>query len=275
MELESKRAEYEQRGIHVAAASYDSVEILETFAERRGITFPLLADPDYRMIEAFDIVNDGVPEDAEYYGFAYAGYYMIDASGVVTAKFFNEQNNDRNTAASILVHELGADADGRQGKVENDHLTLQWSTSNATLRPGQRGVLVIDVELKPKMHVYAPGVEGGYIAIDWQIAEADGIEALAAAYPPSRDKHLPAIGETVPVYENELRVLRDVHLLGGRELPEVLQGRKEVVLEGGFKYQACDDKKCYRPTTIPMRWTFALEEHDLVRVPETIRRGSN
>ncbi len=272
MELESKRAEYEKRGIHVAAASYDTVEILETFAERRGITFPLLADPEIRMIEAFDIVNDQVPKDSEHYGFAYAGYYMLDAEGVVTAKFFNEENNDRTTAASILIHELGAEADGLQGEAETDHLNLRWSTSNTRLRPGQRGALVVDVELEPKMHLYAPGVEGGYIAIDWQMESHEGIEIDAAAYPASKDKHLPAIAETVPVYEGKLRIVRDLHLLGGRSMPDVLKGQTEVVLTGVFKYQACDDRKCYRPATLPMQWTFSLEEHDLVRVPDAMRR---
>jgi len=272
VELESKRAEYEKRGIHVAAASYDTVEVLETFAERRGITFPLLADPEVRMIEAFDIVNDQVPKDSEHYGFAYAGYYLLDASGVVTAKFFNEENNDRTTAASILLHELGAEADGLQGEAETDHLTLRWSASNANLRPGQRGALVMDLDLEPKMHLYAPGVEGGYIAIAWQMESLEGVEIDSAAYPASQEKHLPAIGETVPIYEGTLRIVRDVHLLGGRSIPEALNGQTEVVLKGVFKYQACDDRKCYRPTTLPVQWTFGLEEHDLVRVPDAMRR---
>ncbi len=272
MELESRRSELESRGLGLAAMSYDSVAILENFAERKGITFPLLADPDYETIQEFGIVNDGVPKDAEYYGFAYAGYYVVDPSGVVKAKFFNEENNDRTTSASILIREFGADAN-QQGAVETDHLILRWSTSNIALRPGQRGALVLDVELKEDMHVYAPGVEG-YIAIDWNVAPATGVEIMPAVYPGSETKHLPAIEETVPVYEGAFRVLRDVRLLGGRQLPDEIAGKTSLTLAGSFKYQACDATKCYLPATIPLEWSFGLRAHDLERVPESIRRGA-
>ncbi len=70
------------------------------------------------------------------------------------------------------------------------------------------------------------------------------------------------------------RVLRDVRLLGGRQLPDELVGQTSLSLTGSFKYQACDAIKCYLPTTIPLEWSFELKEHDLERVPEAIRRGA-
>ncbi len=251
--------------------SYDSVEILTTFAGRAGISFPLLADPGYRVIDAFGIVNQEVPKDSPHYGFAYAGYYLVDADGLVTAKFFNEENNDRVTSASILVRRFDAPGDSRQGEAETDHLTLRWSASNPELRPGQRVALVLEVEPKDGMHVYAPGVEG-YIPVAWTMSGVDGAQLPAPRYPPSVSKHLPAIDETVEVYEGAFRVLGDVRLLGGRRLPEELAGRDELVLEGEFKYQACDAKKCYFPRTIPLQWTLKLAGHDLTRVPEGMRR---
>ncbi len=274
MELESQRAGYEAQGIHVAAASYDSVAILETFAERADITYPLLADPDFEMIKAFGIVNESVPKESEAYGFANAGYYLIDAQGLVTAKFFNEPNNDRTTAASIRILELSGAGD-QEGEAETDHLTLRWSASNQALRPGQRGVLTLEVELPDGMHVYAPGVEGGYIPISWTLTASPGSEFEDATYPVAITKHLPAIKETVPVYEGNFRLVREIHLGGGRELPDELKGETELTLRGGFRYQACDARVCYPPLTVPLEWTFVLEPHDRVRVPENIRRGAS
>lgn len=256
----------------MAALSYDSVEILSHFSERANIAFPLLADPDHRVIERFGLVNQEVPKDHAYYGFAYAGYYLIDEHGVVTSKYFNEENNNRSTAAGILIRELDGQAGLEQGEVETRNLTLRWSVSNPILRPGQRGVLKLDVEPKSKWHVYTPEVEK-YIPVSWRMNDIDGvIEFAAATFPAGQELHLPALEETVPVYSDSFQVLRDVRLLGGQQMPEALQDKKELVVEGAFKYQACDDEKCDFPVTIPLKWTFQLEEHDLTRVPEEMQR---
>ena len=61
MELESKLAEFRKLGLGVAAISYDSPDILKSFATRRGITFPLLSDEGSKVIRSFGILNAEVP----------------------------------------------------------------------------------------------------------------------------------------------------------------------------------------------------------------------
>ena len=46
------------KGINVAAISYDSPAILENFAKRRSITYPLLSDTSSTVIDAFGIRNE-------------------------------------------------------------------------------------------------------------------------------------------------------------------------------------------------------------------------
>jgi hypothetical protein len=212
-----------------------------------------------------------VQKDSPHYGFAYAGYYLVDAEGVVTAKFFNEENNDRTTASNILVREFNAGGGERKGEAETNHLTISWSAGNATLRPGQRTLLILEVEPKPGMHLYAAG-EHSYEVIDWRVAETPGADLKEVSYPDAEMMHLPAIKETVPVYDEPLRIVRDLRVEGSREFDEVLQGKESLILEGEFAYQACDAKKCYRPASVPLKWTFNLEEHDLVRVPDEVKR---
>jgi hypothetical protein len=257
----------------VAAVSYDSVEILRAFSDRVDLNFPLLADPDIQVIQAFGIVNTNVEKDSPYYGFAWAGYYLVNHDGVVTAKFFNEANNDRTTAANILVQQFGADAGSRQGKARTKHLTARWSVTNDTVRPGQRGALVLEVKMKPGMHLYAPG-EHDYIAVEWPMEESPGAEFLAAAYPEPETLYLEVIDESVPVFEGKIKVVRDLHMMGSREWPDDLKDVETLEIKGEFRYQACDDKACYPPVAIPMTWTLNLEPHDRVRVPEDIRRGA-
>ena len=254
----------------MAALSYDSVEILETFSDRAGITFPLLADTDYQVIDTFGLVNKDVEPDSPYYGFALAGYYLLDAEAVVTAKFFNEANNDRFTAANILVREFDAGAE-HQGKAETRHLKLAWSVTNPAVRPGQRVALTLEIEPRRGMYLYAPG-EHAYMAIDWELEPVDGTELFATSYPAGERKELKAIQETVPVYQKKLRLARDLHMLGGREWPPELEGVGELTLEGTLRYQACDARRCYTPATVPLKWTLQLEPHDLTRVPTALRR---
>lgn len=211
------------------------------------------------------------PESSEY-GFAYAGYYMVDPKGVVIAKFFNESNNDRYTSANILSTQFGSAGELRQ-TVKNKQFKATYSASNPTLRPGQRAALIVEVNLKKGVHLYAPG-EHSYVIVDWTMDAVEGAEFLETDFPPSTTMHLPAIQETVPVYESKLRLTRDIHLLGGRHMPEVLKGVDSLKTSGTLRYQACDAKGCYPPDTIPLEWTFELKPHDLTRVPDEIRRAN-
>ena len=55
-----------RQGIEIAAISYDTQEILATFSERRGITFPLLSDVGSATIARYGILNTVVDEALDY-----------------------------------------------------------------------------------------------------------------------------------------------------------------------------------------------------------------
>lgn len=259
MELEQRRSDFEKRGLRVAALMYDPVETIRAFAQRKGITYPLLSDPESEVIRAFGILNTNIPEGSKAYGIPFPGTYIIDENGVVRAKFFEEDHRERYTASSILVRYFRDDAGRAVKTTETKHLKLTASASDAVVHPGSRVTLVLKVELKPKMHVYAPGVAGGYIPIAWKMPRSGAWVALAAEYPESRTLHLEAIDETLPVFEGEFAVTRDVVFGQRTELaPVVRDGR--ITVKGSFRYQACDDKMCYPPQTLPLEWSFAVED---------------
>jgi hypothetical protein len=271
VQLDRKRQEFEKRGINVAAISFDPVAVLQNFAQRTGVQLTLLSDPESKVIRAFGILNQSIPKDHQFYGIPNPGDYLIDENGVVKAKFFEEKYADRYTAGEILVRTLGVETGGRRTQTGTDHLTVTASASDDILRGGNRLALIVDVDLKPKMHVYAPGVEG-YIPVDWEMEEVSGITNYAAAYPASETLHLPAINESVPVYQGRFHMVRDVMIGQPKEIQHLLNAQGELVIKGSFRYQACDDKICYLPKTIPLEWTFRFEEHDRTRAPEEIRR---
>ncbi len=270
--MERKREAFEQDGIHVAALSYDSVEILRHFRSRRGIGFTMLSDPDSAVIRKFGILNDSIAETHPFFGIPHPGQYLVDENGVVQAKYFEQSYRDRFTTGLIMVRQLGADLGALRTETETDHLTVSSWASDQILIGGNRVALVLDIDFKEKMHVYAPGVEG-YIPVNWELEEVAGLTTYAPTYPQSEMLHLPAIEETVPVYEGSVRFLAEVKIGQKKQVEHLLDEFGELTVRGKLRYQACDDTICYLPQEIPLEWTFALDDIDRTRVPEELRRN--
>jgi hypothetical protein len=64
---------------------------------------------------------------------------------------------------------------------------------------------------------------------------------------------LKVIHETLPVYKDRFAVTRDVVFAQQKELATAAGSGKEISMEGAFRYQACDDKECYLPESIPLK----------------------
>lgn len=293
MELQAHQKEFRKRGLNVAAISYDSVEVLRDFAARRGIAFPLLSDKDSQVIRAFGILNENAPRDSFVYGVPNPGTYVLDAAGAVTAKYFEDDYTERVTASDILVRQFSAIPSAGPGVEETKHLRLTAASSANAARGGQKIALILNIELKPGMHVYAPGVRG-YKPVDWEMltaaAKPEGEAQTAGGpgqvrlpgrlftevtWPAPRMLHLKAIGETVPVYEKKLRLVREVTIPSDKLLREVTSPSGVLTLEGVFRYQACDAKTCYNPVSLPLVFSIQILKHDTERVPVELRRQAN
>ncbi len=264
MELEQSLDSLKQQGLGVAAISYDSRELLHHFAERLGgFSYPLLSDPDSAIIRAFGILNTNIPEGHEWYGICFPGTYIVGPEGTVRYKYFEQMHRQRLTAATILTKEYGVGGEKRT-EVQTAHLTLTAFPSQDAVRGGNRLSLVFDLDLAPEMHVYAPGVEG-YIPVAIAVEEETYLKIHAAEFPEPRMLRLEAIQETVPVYEGKVRIFQDVTLS-----PRLKQSQLEISTI--FTYQACDDKICYPPVRVPLRFDLDIEVHDTQRSPESLQR---
>jgi len=252
----------------LAAISYDSVAVLKNFADRKHITYPLLSDPDSKIICTFGILNETVPADSMACGIPYPGTYVVDTSGKVVAKFFEDDFKERTPTLEILDRVGGAPG-STQATVEAKHLRLSSSASTNTVHLNQRVALFLDIDLMPKMHVYAPGVQG-YIAIEWKMTET-AAKFYPVRYPAPEKLRLEVIKETVPVYRGHVRLADDVVIGPEAQVKPVLNERGEMVLKGTLRYQACDDHECYIPETVPLKWTLEFEALDRERVPTEIQ----
>jgi peroxiredoxin len=270
-ELDRHQNTFRRLGLGVAAVSYDSGAVLRDFAQRKNIHLTLLSDADSKFIRALGILNETVPKDSPYFGIPYPGVFVLDGKGIIRAKYFADDYRERYTSAGILLHEFGVIPPADDNEIEGKQLTLQAGASNALVSAGQTIALTLEVELKPNMHVYAPGVDG-YIPIDWKMKDSDQAVARATVYPGAQKLYLKAIDETVPAFSGHFLLTRDLTIGPEEKVQGALDRSGRFSVEGTLRYQACDDRICYIPQELPIRWTFEYQTLDQQRVPGQLQR---
>jgi AhpC/TSA family/Thiol:disulfide interchange protein DsbD, N-terminal len=269
VQLQNAKQRFEAQGIKAAAISYDSQAILKDFAERHKIDVPLLADPDSKVIRSYQVLNEKA--DGMTKGMALPGFFYLDQSGVVQEKYFEENYANRFTANNVIARlfpELTVEV---SQNVEAPHIELALAQADSTVIPGSRTSLYADIALPAGTHVYAPGAVG-YKPVALTVQPSAEIEIAAASYPEPKTLYLDAIQEKAPVFEGKFRIVQDVKVAVSKALVESLgTGGKTVLIAGEFKYQACDDKICYRPIAVPVSWKLQVLPLDRERAPEAIR----
>ena len=248
----------------LAAISYDSPAVLAQFAERTHIEFPLLSDAGSEIIRRFGILNETIQRGNPAYGVPYPGVYVLDSRGVVRAKFFEGDYRERDTAGMILLKQFGIPPDDTHASVTAKHLQVSAAATDSRAQAGQHVSLLLDLEIPPGVHVYAPGVKG-YIPINWEIAGNDAVKAGPVEYPESKMMTLDAIHETVPVYVGHVRLIRDVAIGTQKDLASLLDAQGNLSIAGSLRYQACDQTQCFIPEIVPLTWTLKIEQLDRVR----------
>jgi hypothetical protein len=259
---------FEKQGVKLAAISYDTEEILKFFADRHKIEYPMLADPDSKVIQAYSVLNQEATGMQK--GYARPGYLFIDTNGIIREKFFEPKYRERLTGNSLIAKlfpELGQEV---TETVAAPHLDLALEQSDRTGVPGTRVTLVAEVRLPPDVHVYAPGTHG-YRAIRLVIEPTPELELRPLAYPTSKILYLPAIKEQVPVFEGTFRISQDVTVSSAGLGGSIAKDGKTVVIDGKLEYQACDKTTCYLPTSVPVKWQLQVFPLDRTRAPMDIR----
>lgn len=265
MELQGRYEDLTRQGLGLIAVSYDAVETLKAFADARGITFPLVSDPDSSIIKRYGLLNETVEPGNRSYGVPHPGTFMLDRNGVVTARFFEDAYQERSTAASILTRQ-GAAPLGPTATADTAHLSLQAAVSDATVAPGARLSLMVDVTPRKGMHVYAPG-KHGYQVVRLVIDPAPWLRTHPTRYPASEIYHFVPLDERVEVFTKPFRLTTDVTILATPEVQKRLAGQPSLTLSGALEYQACDDKVCFNPARVPLSFTLAVKPLDRRPVP--------
>ena len=290
MELQVQLKTLKEQGLGVAAISYDSVKVLSDFTQRKGITFPLLADDDSRVITQFGILNtvaaEGVGDNADdpdvqadvakyvsafganpmIVGTPFPGTFMVNGDGKVTSRFFEEFYRERNTTTNVML-KLGVGLSPIAAvEGETAHLKFTAYPSNTSVTVGTRFSLALDVTPGPNMHVYAPGAEEeGYRVIGFNLDQPEIARIEPVSYPESEIYYFEPLDEHVPVYQEKFTILQEVVMNGDARAEEVMSTLDALTLTGTLDYQACDDAICFLPQSIPVSFTVDLEMPDRQR----------
>lgn len=273
--------ELRQKGLGLAAISYDPPEIIAAFSKQRGITFPLLSDAGSSTIKRYGILNPvpqwamgpdkddpAVKAEIEKYvsvrtpnpsqvGIAFPGTFILDKEGRVTSRFFEDFYIERNTMSSIMMRLGNRVAPVAGTKVSTAHLEITTYPSDSAVAPGNRFSIALDIRPRSGIHVYAPGAKN-YRVIGLSIGAQPFVRTIPLKYPASEIYFFKPLNERVPVFQKPFTLIQEVVLEGTPQAQAALRERDSVTIAGTLEYQACDDKICYNPASVPLTWTLNL-----------------
>ncbi len=133
-------------------------------------------------------------------------------------------------------------------------LDVKARASAEVVAPGERFQLVLDLAPSAGIHVYAPEVRN-YRPIAIRVDASPGLSVVGAPrYPVAELYYYAPLKETVPVYQKPFRVVQIV------SVDRSFAPGSTVTIAGALTYQACDDRLCYPPRTVPLAWKVRMKE---------------
>jgi len=213
-----------------------------------------LSDPGSKTIDAWGLRNREATGRSA--GIPYPGTFVIDRSGIVVSRSFEEAYQERDTAASILAG-LTVPSVAPGVALQGKYLTARVSASDTVAAPGHRVILTLDITPGKNIHVYAPG-QAGYIPIGLELEPTSDFKTGASHYPASSDFVFVPLKETVRVFDKPFRLTQEITLALTPAFRQRAIAKETLTIKGTLDYQACDDKVCFRPDSVPIVWNIAL-----------------
>ena len=265
VEIQGRLADLRKQGLSVAVITYDPIPILKDFASNRGLTYPMLSDPGSTTIKRYGLLNTTVDPTNPEFGYPFPGTFILNPKGVVTSRFFEPAYTERNTVASVLVR-LGNMVDVPATKISSPNLDITSYITDTLVTRGTHFSVVLDVTPGPRVHVYAPDVRG-YKPIALTIERQPLVVTRDTQFPVPEDYFFAPLNEHVPVYQKPFRIVHDLMIEAGPAgRAFVAGGPRPLTIKGVLSYQACDDKVCFVPQTVPLSWTVMVREVDRTAV---------
>jgi DsbC/DsbD-like thiol-disulfide interchange protein len=131
------------------------------------------------------------------------------------------------------------------------HVAIAPAPATMDAAVGGKVSLTIDVTPKPGIHVYAPGTSEFYMPIDLKIDPNPSFKTGKVVYPKS--EVMTFADEKVPVFQKPFKLTEDV------TIAKAAKSGSAIPVSGTVHLQACDDKVCFPPETVPVNWTINIK----------------
>jgi peroxiredoxin len=96
VDLQSNYQQFQERQTEIIALAVQDVAQAQNMAQITGVPYPILADPDHRIVDAYGVYNllgDGVATPA---------VFIIDKAGQIVWSYIGQNINDRPSSQTIL-----------------------------------------------------------------------------------------------------------------------------------------------------------------------------
>ena len=263
---------FEAAGVKLYALSYDDQETLAEFAQKQGVQYTLLSDPDSQVIKQYGLLNEQLSKmDAFLYGIPYPGVFVCDEDGTVISKFFHDSYKKRESPEMLIDAALGhitIDETAPRAESSDDGIliTAALHGGNGSLRQGIFRQLVTTFELPEGLHIYGGPVPQGLIATEIRVEGPDGLVTLPTEVPPTAPLHLKTLDIDLNVWSGTVCMATPLYPVG--ELVSECRpiDEREVELSVHVTFQACTDEACLLPQTRTLTMRVALEEVDVPKL---------
>ena len=165
------------------------------------------------------------------------------------------------TSLVFLAAALGAVASvgAQQAPQRPVLLNIQSHLSAERVAAGDSFTVTLDLTPATGIHVYAPTVVD-YKPIAFTVGPQPGLIVRKVAYPQAEKYVYTPLKQTIDVYQKPFRVVQELALDGSPTGRAALRSASTLTIRGTLTYQACDEKICYPPRTVPLTWTVAIKE---------------
>ncbi len=196
-------------------------------------------------------------------GTPHPGTFVLDGTGRVTSRFFEEFFRERNTTANVMLKAGVGLSPIAAIEGSTAHLKLTAYPSNPNVTVGTRFSVAVQITPNPDIHLYAPGAEAmGYRVVSLNFAPVPHVRFEPVEFPSSEIYHFEPLDERVPVYQRPFTLLQEVVVAGTPETEAALAELETLTLTGTLEYQACNDSLCFDPVSVPLTFTLDLKRLD-------------
>jgi len=199
------------------------------------------------------------------YGIPFPGDYLIAPDGVVRDKRFLPSYEYRPSATALALRNAGGAASDNSVEIDAGAFSATVTLSADRGFPGQELATALRIRLKPGWHIYGKPLPDNYRPTEL-VFESPIVDEQSIELPAAKPMLLKALGETLPVYEGEVRATGRLGIKWSPPMPaKFMEPFGKTIAPGPYKiagtlrFQACSETVCEPPQAIRFELPLELE----------------